>query len=70
VVVHNGHQPEQERQTGFGPVMVQVPKVRNPLGEPVIFRLVLVPPYVQKTASLEAAIPLLYLGLADKSIMS
>lgn len=61
VVVRNGHQPEREIQTGIGPVTVQVPKVRSRQGEPVTFRSALVPPYVRKTASLEAAIPWLYL---------
>lgn len=61
VVVRNGHQPEREIQTGIGPVTVQVPKVRSRQGEPITFRSALVPPYVRKTASLEAAIPWLYL---------
>lgn len=61
VVVRNGHQPEREIQTGIGPVTVHVPKVRSRRGEPVSFRSALVPPYVRKTASLEAAVPWLYL---------
>ena len=61
VVVRNGHQPEREIQTGIGPVTVQVPKVRSRQGAPITFRSALVPPYVRKTASLEAAIPWLYL---------
>jgi len=61
VVVRNGHHPEREIQTGIGSVTVQVPKVRSRQGEPVTFRSALVPPYVRKTASLEAAIPWLYL---------
>lgn len=61
VVVRNGHQPEREIQTGIGPVTVHVPKVRSRQGDPVAFRSALVPPYVRKTASLEAAIPWLYL---------
>lgn len=61
VVVRNGHQPEREIQTGIGPVPVQVPKVRSRHGEPVTFRSALVPPYVRKTRSLEAALPWLYL---------
>ena len=61
VVVRNGHQPEREVQTGIGPVTVHVPKVRSRQGDPVAFRSALVPPYVRKTASLEAAIPWLYL---------
>ena len=40
---------------------VHVPKVRSRQGDPVAFRSALVPPYVRKTASLEAAIPWLYL---------
>ena len=60
-VVRNGHQPERELQTGIGPVTVKVPKVRSRDGEPVTFRSALVPPYVRKTKSLEAALPWLYL---------
>ncbi len=61
VVVRNGHLPERELQTGLGPVTVKIPKVRSRTGEPVAFRSVLVPPYVRKTKSLEAALPWLYL---------
>ncbi len=60
-VVRNGYQPEREIQTGIGPVKVKVPKVRGRAGEAVVFRSALVPPYVRKTASLEAALPWLYL---------
>ncbi len=60
-IVRNGFQPEREIQTGIGPVTVKIPKVRSRDGSPVTFRSVLVPPYVRKTASLEAAIPWLYL---------
>ncbi len=60
-VVRNGYQPERDIQTGIGPVTVKVPKVRSRNGEPVSFRSALVPPYVRKTASLEAALPWLYL---------
>ena len=56
-VVRNGCQPEQELQTGIGPVTVKIPKVRAKTGEPVTFRSALVPPYVRKTRSLEAALP-------------
>ena len=61
VVVRNGHLPERQLQTGLGPVTVMIPKVRSKAGEPVTFRSALVPPYVRKTASLEAALPWLYL---------
>jgi transposase-like protein len=60
-VVRSGHHPTREIQTGLGPVRVQVPKVRSRQGKPVTFHSALVPPYVRKTASLEAAIPWLYL---------
>ncbi|MGB1092580.1 MAG: IS256 family transposase [Oceanobacter sp.] len=60
-VVRNGHLPEREIQTGIGPVTVKIPKVRAKDGQPVSFQSALVPPYVRKTASLEAAIPWLYL---------
>ena len=61
MVVGSGHHPEREIQTGLGPVSVQVPKVRSRQGPPVTFRSALVPPYVRKSATLEAAIPWLYL---------
>ena len=60
-VVRNGHHPQRRIQTGIGPVTVQIPKVRSRDGVPVTFRSALVPPYVRKTASLEAAVPWLYL---------
>jgi putative transposase len=60
-VVRNGYQPEREIQTGIGPVTVKVPKVRSRDGEAVSFRSALVPPYVRKSARLEAALPWLYL---------
>jgi len=60
-VVLSGHHPKRDIQTGIGPVTVQVPKVRSRQGDPVAFHSALVPPYVRKTASLEAAIPWLYL---------
>ena len=60
-VVLSGHHPERDIQTSMGPVTVRVPKVRSRQGDPVKFHSALVPPYVRKTASLEAAIPWLYL---------
>ena len=60
-VVRNGYLPERQLQTGLGPVTVQIPKVRAKTGEPVTFRSALVPPYIRKTKSLEAAVPWLYL---------
>lgn len=61
MVVGRGHHPEREIQTGLGPVSVQVPKERSRQGPPVTFHSALVPPYVRKSATLEAAIPWLYL---------
>ena len=55
VVVRNGHLPERDLQTGLGPVTVKILKVRSKAGEPVTFHSTLVPPYVRKTKSLEAA---------------
>ena len=60
-VVRSGYLPERELQTGVGPVTVRIPKVRAKTGKPVTFRSALVPPYVRKTRSLEAALPWLYL---------
>ncbi len=59
-VVRNGHHPERAVQTGIGPVTVQNPKVRSKTGAPVAFRSALVPPYVRKAKSIEAALPWLY----------
>jgi len=60
-VVRNGHHPARPVQTGIGPVNVRIPKVRSKDGTPVTFRSALVPPYVRKTRTLEAALPWLYL---------
>lgn len=60
-VVRNGYHPERSVQTGIGPVSVRIPKVRSKDGTPVTFRSALVPPYVRKTKTLEAAVPWLYL---------
>ncbi len=60
-VVRNGYLPERKILTGIGPVTVKIPKVRAKSGEPVTFHSALVPPYVRKTQSIEAALPWLYL---------
>ena len=60
-VVRSGYHPERAVQTGIGPVTVKVPKVRAKDGKPVTFRSALVPPYVRKARSIEAALPWLYL---------
>ena len=60
-VVRNGYLPKRELQTGVGPVTVRIPKIRAKTGTPLTFQSALVPPYVRKTKSLEAALPWLYL---------
>ena len=60
-VVRNGHLPERRVLTGVGAVEVRVPKARSRSGSPAPFRSSLVPPYVRRSASLDAAIPWLYL---------
>jgi transposase-like protein len=60
-VVRNGYQPARDIQTGIGPVTVTVPKLRSRDDRPMSFHSALVPPYVRKTARLEAALPWLYL---------
>ena len=60
-VVRNGYLPERKLQTSIGPVPVKIPKVRSRTGEAVTFRSALVPPYIRKTRTLEAALPWLYL---------
>ena len=60
-VVRNGYQPERAVLTGIGPVTVKVPKVRSRSEESVVFRSQLVPPYVRRARSIEAALPWLYL---------
>lgn len=70
-VIRNGYLPEREIQTGIGPVTVRIPKVRTRSGEPVTFRSALVPPYVRKARSLEAALPWLYLkGISSGEMAS
>ena len=59
--VRNGHHPARPFQTGIGPVSVHIPKVRSMDGTPVTFRSALVPPYVRRPKTLEAALPWLNL---------
>ena len=60
-VVRNGHLPERQILTGLGEVEVRVPKSRSRSGSPTPFRSSVVPPYIRRCASLDAAIPWLYL---------
>jgi len=71
VVVRNGYHPERPLQTGIGPVSVRIPKVLSKNGHPVTFRSALVPPYVLRTKTLEAALPWLYLkGISSGEMAS
>ena len=54
--VRNGHHPVRLVQPGIGPGSVRILKVRSRTGEPVTFRSALVPPYMRKTRTLEAAL--------------
>ena len=50
---------------------LRVPKIRSREGDPVSFQSAMVPPYIRKTATLEAAIPWLYLkGIATGQMQS
>ena len=60
-VVRNGFQPQREPLTGLGPVSVRLPKARSRTVQSVVFRSTLVPPYVRRAKSLDAALPWLYL---------
>ena len=60
-VVRTGYLPEREVLSGVGPVAVKVPKVRSRTGEAVVFRSSLVPPYVRRAKTVDAALPWLYL---------
>ena len=61
VVVRNGFQPEREVLTGLGPVSVRIPKARSRGEESAVFRSGMVPPYVRRAKSVDAALPWLYL---------
>ena len=69
-VVRNGYQPERSILTGIGPVSVRVPKVRSRGEHTAVFRSALVPPYVRRARSIEAALPWLYLHGVSTGNMS
>ena len=60
-VVRNGWQPRREVLTGLGPVGVRVPKARSRIADAAVFRSALVPPYVRRAKTVDAALPWLYL---------
>jgi putative transposase len=70
-VVRSGFHPEREILTGIGKVKVRVPKIRSREGEPESFQSLVVPPYIRRTATLDAAIPWLYLkGISSGQMQS
>ena len=63
-IVRNGHLPERQIQTGIGPVLVKVPRVRDrhqQASKRITFCSSILPPYLRKTRSMEQLIPWLYL---------
>jgi len=69
-VVRNGYQPQRSILTGIGPVSVCVPKVRGRGEQAAVFHSALVPPYVRRARSVEAALPWLYLHGVSTGNMS
>ncbi len=70
-VVRSGHHPERESIIGVGKVSVEVPNIRSREGESASFQSLLVPPYIRRTATLDAAIPWLYLkGVSSGQMQS
>ena len=60
-VVRNGSHPERKILTGIGALEVKVPKARSRSGAVAPFHSSVAPPFVRRCASLDAAIPWLYL---------
>lgn len=60
VVVRNGHLPEREIVTGAGPVRIKQPRVRDRSGS-YKFTSKILPPFLRRTPSVDALIPVLYL---------
>jgi putative transposase len=65
-IVRHGYLPEREVMTGIGPVAVRQPRVRDreaAAADPgrIRFTPAILPPYVRRSKSVEALLPLLYL---------
>ena len=60
-IVQNGYLPERDVQTGIGAVRVKVPRGRDRRGAGIRLHSALLPPYSQRSKSLEALLPWLYL---------
>ena len=59
LVVRNGHLPEREIVSGIGAIKVRQPRVRHRDGGR--FTSAILPPFMRRTPSVEALIPVLYL---------
>ena len=55
------HHGDRRTETGNAGVVRRSRRSERRTGDPVTFRSALVPPYIRKTKSLEAAVPWLYL---------
>ena len=60
-VVRNGHLPERSIQTGIGPIVVKVPRLRDRSGTGIKYASNLVPRYLRRTKNIEELLPVLYL---------
>jgi len=60
-LVRNGYLPARSIVTGIGPVSVSVPRIRDRSGQGIRFESKLVPTYVRRAKSMDAALPWLYL---------
>ena len=60
LVVRNGHLPEREIHTGAGPLLVKKPRVHD-RREGHRFTSKILPPYMRRSPSIDALIPVLYL---------
>jgi transposase-like protein len=69
-VVRNGYLPQRSILTGIGAIEVRVPKVRSRTESAAVFRSSLVPTYVRRARSMDAALPWLYLHGVSTGDMS
>lgn len=60
IVVRNGYLPNREIHTGAGPLEIQQPRLRDKRGEQK-FSSSILPPYIRRSPTVEAIIPLMYL---------
>lgn len=60
VVVRNGYLPNREIQTGAGSLEIQKPRLRDKRGDQK-FTSSILPPYIRRSPTVEAIIPLMYL---------